>query len=97
MKCESSKESQLEWIILDCGRAFPLHGEVMQNSPYVLGKLDVTLYIQFGGGESGMCAADSYFGQLTSAPTHSLHPLFWGGPLVAKRGDEIKTKCMKYD
>ena len=24
---------QMEWTILDCGRAFPLHVEIMENSP----------------------------------------------------------------
>ena len=24
--------SQMEWTILDCGRTFPLHGEVIENS-----------------------------------------------------------------
>ena len=28
-------KSQMEWPILDCGKAFPLHGEVMENSPSI--------------------------------------------------------------
>ena len=34
--------SQMEWTILDCGTAFPLHGEVMENSPCLMVHIQMT-------------------------------------------------------
>ena len=52
-----SRGSQMEWTILDCGRVFPLHGEVMENSHWgtsngywcngIKGRMSRTVYFEF--------------------------------------------------